>query len=91
MSALGNPHLQFRSVHIDGMQRPAITKHLNNIFNTGELDRESTCSILEHMGNDGKQRYQTNHCGHSLKDMGQKRSAISLMGTPAQDIIDQVK
>ena len=31
------------------------------------------------------------HCGHSLKDMGQKLSAISLMGTPAQDIIDQVK
>ena len=74
-----------------GTQCPAITKHLNNIFNTGELDRESTCSILEHMGNDGKQRYQTNHCGHSLKDMGQKLSAISLMCTPAQDIIDQVK
>lgn len=31
------------------------------------------------------------HCGHSLKDMGQKLSAISLMGTPAQDIINQVK
>ncbi len=31
------------------------------------------------------------HCGHSLKDMGQKLSAITLMGTPAQDIIDQVK
>jgi len=31
------------------------------------------------------------HCGHSLKDMGQKLSAISLMGTPAQDIIDQIK
>lgn len=30
------------------------------------------------------------HCGHSLKDMGQKLSAISLMGTPAQDIIDQI-
>ena len=31
------------------------------------------------------------HCGHSLKDMGQKLSAICLMGTPAQDIIDQIK
>ena len=40
-----------------GTQRPAITKHLNNIFSSGELDRESTCSILEHMGNDGKQHY----------------------------------
>ena len=39
--------------------RPAITKHLNNIYNAGELDKNTTCSILEHMGNDGKQRYVT--------------------------------
>lgn len=44
-----------------GTQRPAITKHLNNIYNSGELDFESTCSILERMGNDGKQRYQTKY------------------------------
>lgn len=44
-----------------GTQRPAITKHLNNIYNSGELARESTCSILERMGNDGKQRYQTQY------------------------------
>ena len=42
-----------------GTQRPAITKHLNNIFKSGELDKDSTCSILEHMGNDGKQKYST--------------------------------
>lgn len=42
-----------------GTKRPAITKHLSNIYNSGELDRESTCSILEHMGNDGKQKYVT--------------------------------
>jgi len=40
-------------------KRPAITKHLNNIYKTGELDEYSTCSILEHMGNEGKQQYQT--------------------------------
>ena len=34
---------------------------------------------------------QVYHCGHSLKDMGQKLSAISLLGIPAQTIIDQVK
>ena len=33
---------------------------------------------------------QLYHCGHSLKDMGKKLSAISLMGIPAQTIIDQV-
>ena len=34
---------------------------------------------------------QLYHCGHSLKDMGKKLSAISLLGIPAQTIIDQVK
>ena len=34
---------------------------------------------------------QLYHCGHSLKDMGKKLSAISLMGIPAQTIIDQVR
>ena len=44
-----------------GTKRPAITKHLSNIYSSGELDRESTCSILEHMGNDGKQKYVTKY------------------------------
>lgn len=35
-------------------QRPAITKHLNNIFRTGELSEKSVRSILEHTANDGK-------------------------------------
>jgi hypothetical protein len=40
-----------------GIGRPAITKHLNNIYSSGELELNSTCSILEHMGNDGKRKY----------------------------------
>ena len=35
-------------------QRPAITKHLNNIFKSGELKENSVSSILEHTANDGK-------------------------------------
>jgi hypothetical protein len=31
-----------------GVQRPAITKHLKNIFETGELKEELVSSILEH-------------------------------------------
>ena len=42
-----------------GTKRPAITKHLNNIYNDGELDKGSTCSILEHIGNDGRRLYHT--------------------------------
>lgn len=41
-----------------GTQRPAITKHLNNIFNSKELEQNSVCSILEHTAQDGK-KYKT--------------------------------
>jgi hypothetical protein len=41
-----------------GTKRPAITKHLGNIFNTGELDENSVSSILEHTAKD-KKTYQT--------------------------------
>jgi len=37
-----------------GIQRPAITKHLNNIFGSKELQENSVCSILEHTAGDGK-------------------------------------
>ncbi len=37
-----------------GTQRPAITKHLSNIFDSKELNRKSVCSILEHTASDGK-------------------------------------
>ena len=37
-----------------GVQRPAITKHLKNIFESGELNENSVSSILEHTAEDGK-------------------------------------
>ena len=37
-----------------GTQRPAITKHLHNIFQSKELQEISVCSILEHTARDGK-------------------------------------
>jgi len=42
-----------------GTQRPAITKHLKNIFAGGELNQNSVSSILEHTAKDGKV-YKTN-------------------------------
>jgi len=38
------------------VQRPAIVKHILNIYKTNELDENSTCSILEQVGKDGKKR-----------------------------------
>ena len=43
-----------------GTKRPAITKHLRNIFNSGELDQNSVSSILEHTAADGK-TYKTQY------------------------------
>lgn len=37
-----------------GTKRPAITKHLSNIFKSGELEENSVRSILEHTAADGK-------------------------------------
>ena len=37
-----------------GVQRPAITKHLKNIFESGELAEQAVSSILEHTAEDGK-------------------------------------
>ena len=41
-----------------GVKRPAITKHLKNIFESEELDENSVSSILEHTASDGK-NYKT--------------------------------
>jgi hypothetical protein len=41
-----------------GTKRPAITRHLKNIFESGELDEDSVCSILELTAADGK-KYAT--------------------------------
>ena len=42
------------------VQRPAITKHLLNIFEDKELEKNSVCSKMEHTANDGK-KYQTEY------------------------------
>ena len=43
------------------VKRPAITKHINNIYEDEELEERSTCSKMEHMGNDEKQAYNTKY------------------------------
>ena len=41
-----------------GVKQPAISKHLNNIFKEGELEKNSVHSILEYTAADGK-KYKT--------------------------------
>ena len=38
------------------VKRPAIVKHIGNIYKTNELNKDLTCSILEQVAKDGKKR-----------------------------------
>ena len=49
---------QAQMAELFGTKQPAISKHLSNIFKSGELDKNSVHSILEYTANDGK-IYQT--------------------------------
>jgi len=51
---------QAQMAELFGTKRPAITKHLSNIYKTGELSVDATCSILEHVAEHG-QVYKTKH------------------------------
>lgn len=52
---------QAQIAELFGTKRPAISKHLINIYKSGELVENSTCSILEHVGKSGIQKYQTQY------------------------------
>ena len=51
---------QKKIAELFGVQRPAITKHLKNIFECGELEEDSVSSILEHTAQDAK-NYKTKY------------------------------
>ena len=45
---------QQQMAELFGVKQPAVSKHLNNIFKEGELDKASVHSILEYTAADGK-------------------------------------
>ena len=42
--------------HVFSVNRPAIVKHIGNIYKNEELEQKSTCSIMEQVAKDGKIR-----------------------------------
>ncbi len=60
---------QDRIAELFGVQRPAITKHLGNIFSDGELDEKEVSSILEHTTQHG-----------AIKGIRRKKSNQILIG-----------
>lgn len=51
---------QKQIAEVFGTKRPAITKHLTNIFVSGELEEAAVCSLLEHTAADHK-TYKTKY------------------------------
>lgn len=51
---------QQKMAELFGVQRPAITKHLKNIFDSKELIESAVCSIMEHTAKDAK-NYKTKY------------------------------
>ena len=49
---------QAQMAELFGTNRQAITKHIKNIYETGELDREATSSILELLQKEGNRNVQ---------------------------------
>ena len=43
------------------IDRSGIVRHINNIYRDEELNENSTCAKIAHMGNDGKQTYNTKY------------------------------
>lgn len=51
---------QKRMAELFGVEVPAINKHLSNIYETGELDKEATTSILETVQQEGTRMVKRN-------------------------------
>lgn len=43
------------------IDRSGIVRHINNIYKDEELNENSTCAKIAHVGNDGKQTYNTKY------------------------------
>jgi len=70
-----------------------ITYHIQSVFKTHELDPEATTQKIRVVRKEGNLIIDDflYHCGHSLKDMGRKLSAITLMGTSPETILGEIR
>jgi hypothetical protein len=67
---------QDKIAQLFGVLRPAITKHLKNVFENGELDEDSVSSILEHTATDGKNYKTKFHNLDAILSVGYRVNSI---------------
>src|SRR3990167_9101510 len=48
--------VQAKIAELFGVERSVVTKHLQNIFETGELNKEATCAKIAHVQNEGNRQ-----------------------------------
>ena len=77
-----------------GTKRPAITKHLNNIFKSGELEQNSVSSILEHTAAVHDRYLIVDETvwllGASVKDMGRGLCTVIRIGFQPEEILSKL-
>lgn len=59
------------------VKRPAIVKHIQSIYKTSELDKRSTCSILEQVASDGKKRKMNLYNLDMIISVGYRVNSVS--------------
>jgi len=70
------------------VNRPAIVKHIGNIYKSGELDKESTCSILEQVAKDGKKRKKNYYNLDMIISIGYRVNSLKATKILQQYLLD---
>jgi hypothetical protein len=69
--------------HLFQTERTVITKHLGNIFRSGELEKESVCAKFAHTAEDGNKRIADNALAITLmiaeSDPAEKETMVKLI------------
>ncbi|WP_321315923.1 hypothetical protein [Halarcobacter sp.] len=79
-----------------GRDIKTVGKHINNVFNEGELDKFSTVANFTTITKNSHDRFliidkkEVYHLGASIKDLGKKWFAFSKIDISANDLISKL-
>jgi hypothetical protein len=73
--------------------KSVIARHISNIYSEGELQKESTVAKFAIVPEKRERLYEVTlyHCGHSVKDLGKKLSAIMRMDWNPETVLKEVR
>ncbi len=62
--------------NIFGVHRPAIVKHIGNIYKADELEEKATCSKMEQVASDGKKRIMNSYNLDMILSVGYRVNSL---------------